>query len=198
MSVWHSVRMRRAAGALAATALAVTLAGCGSGGGQGDQGDGPSASATSNPSGQSAQGQSGSTPSPSPSETLATLQGTGGFQMVIQSAVRDEGGFLTISGVIKNTTDKVTPGPVQWSGSEPQVKAQGQSLAGMTLEDAKEKKIYYVLRDTDGNPLTTTSDFNFQPDESMPFFAQFPAPPATTTEVGVEMPTMSTATIAIS
>lgn len=45
--------------------------------------------------------------------------------------------------------------------------------------DSKGKKRYYVLRDTDGRPLTTTNFPALKAGESLPVFMQFPAPPPT-------------------
>lgn len=69
----------------------------------------------------------------------------------------------------------------------------------MTLVDSQAKKRYYVLRDTDNRPLTTTNyDSGIDAGASLPFFAQFPAPAPTTTEVSVQFPGFSSATIEIS
>jgi CheY-like chemotaxis protein len=54
----------------------------------------------------------------------------------------------------------------------------GQSLAGATLTDFKHRKRYYVLRDAEGRPLTTTGLQSLQPRESVTVFWQFPAPNA--------------------
>ena len=67
--------------------------------------------------------------------------------------------------------------PLQWNGQEYQVKRTGRSLGGITLIDKAEKKRYYVLRDTDGFPLTTTGITRHQGGREKCFFAQFPAPP---------------------
>jgi len=74
----------------------------------------------------------------------------------------------------------------------------GQSFGGATLVDPKGKKRYYVLRDTDGRPLTTTGVQSVKPGETIPVFMQFPAPPSNTSEVSFQLPTFPTATISIS
>ena len=66
------------------------------------------------------------------------------------------------------------------------------------LVDEAGKKRYYVLRDTDGKCLCTMKLLDIQPDETRPFFAQFPSPPETTTAVEFELPTMPPAKISIS
>jgi hypothetical protein len=72
------------------------------------------------------------------------------------------------------------------------------SLGGATLVDAASKKRYYVLRDTDGRPLTTTGFSSLQPGESLAVFVQFPAPPTSTADVTFQLPTFASATIQIS
>jgi hypothetical protein len=74
----------------------------------------------------------------------------------------------------------------------------GASLAGAVLVDEAGKKRYYVLRDTDGRCLCTMGLVDVEPEQTLPFFAQFPSPPAATTEVEFELPTMPPAKITIS
>ena len=66
--------------------------------------------------------------------------------------------------------------------------------------DSKSKKRYYVLRDTDGRPLTTTGfSHASRPGETLPVFMQFPAPPDRTRPRSTfQLPTFATATIEIS
>ncbi|MFF0486375.1 hypothetical protein [Streptomyces sp. NPDC004435] len=74
----------------------------------------------------------------------------------------------------------------------------GTSLGGATLVDSVGKKRYYVLRDTDGRPLTTTNLDSLGPGKSTAVFMQFPAPPASTTEVSFQLPTFEPATLKLS
>ncbi len=103
-----------------------------------------------------------------------------------------------MNGTLKNTTSKLVITPPQWSGQEIQVQKTGPSLAGVTLVDKTEKKRYYVLRDTEGYPLTTTGINSMQADQAVSIFAQFPAPPAAVTQVDIQFPLMPPATIEIS
>ncbi|MFD7283650.1 hypothetical protein ACFV80_43335 [Streptomyces sp. NPDC059862] len=65
--------------------------------------------------------------------------------------------------------------------------------------DFARSKRYYVLRDTDGNPLTTTGLSTLKvAGESVWVFMQFPVPPARTTTVGFQLPLFDTADIKIS
>ncbi|WUT01328.1 hypothetical protein OHA46_20680 [Streptomyces sp. NBC_00708] len=136
---------------------------------------------------------------PDRSKTLATLKNDEGVEMVVYSAKRDSGGFLTVSGDFKNSGGQSFVTPVQWSGQEEAVAGAGPSLAGMTLVDSVGKKRYYVLRDTDNRPLTTSNyEPSIEPGKSLNFFAQFPAPPSTTAKVDLQFPGFPNATIEIS
>jgi hypothetical protein len=198
MSVWHGVMARRSVGgALAAVGLTLALTACGGSGGK-DDGTGASSPATAPTAASQQSGGGAGNPSPSPTRTLASVSGSDGFQFTFTSAKRDGGGFLTLSGTITNVSGKRQVVPTTWSGDEEQVKATGQSLAAMTLVDPAQKKRYYVLRDTAGNPLTTTDLPGLDPNQSVNFYAQFPAPPTSTTQVEMDFPGLDPATIAIS
>ncbi|GGY01617.1 hypothetical protein [Streptomyces djakartensis] len=192
MSIRFTAKAGRGMVALTVAAgLALGVAGCGSGGG-GDDKSSPSASASkdseSKPSAQEGQAE---TP-------LAELKGTDGLLLQIASAQKDAGGFVTVSGSLKNDGAESVAIPAQTSGDETEVIKHGQSLGGATLVDPKGKKRYYVLRDTDGRPLTTTGLTTLEAGQTLPVFMQFPAPPASTAEVDLQVPTFSSGTIKIS
>ncbi|MEU0717937.1 hypothetical protein ABZ498_12215 [Streptomyces lavendulocolor] len=192
----------RAVAGAAAVTLAVLLSGCGGDGEGGNDKAGrepeKAGSASAAPSGQPApDGDDGPTV-PDTSKTLATINSSDGFQFVVHSAVRDSGGFLTVSGTLKNTTSQLLVGKAQWSGTEVNVTRTGPSFAGATLVDKTEKKRYYVLRDTEGYPLTTTGVTSVKAGGSVAVFAQFPAPPASVSQVDLQIPLMPVATIEIS
>ncbi len=198
MSIRHGAQTRRAVTAvLVAAALSFSLTACGGDDNGSDKKDGDTASsAPGRP--QESKDDGGGANVPDKSKTLATITGSNGFEFTIHSAARDDGGFLTIAGAVENTGDKRQLAPIQWNGQESQVKRTGRSFAGMTLVDTAGKKRYYVLRDTDGFPLTTTGLSSLDAGESVDFFAQFPSPPNETTKVDVQIPLMPTATIEIS
>ncbi|MFF9629600.1 hypothetical protein [Streptomyces fradiae] len=187
---------------MAAAALAVVLSGCGSdAGSDGKDDERPqnAGSASSAPSDQrGATGAASDPATPDTSKTLATMNSSDGFQFIVHSAVRDPGGFLTVSATLKNTASQMLLTKSQWSGNEVNVKRTGLSFAGITLVDKTEKKRYYVLRDTEGYPLTTTGVSSLEAGKSVAVFAQFPAPPANVTHVDIQVPLMPTATIEIS
>ncbi|CAM5689157.1 hypothetical protein [Streptomyces aurantiogriseus] len=192
MSIRFTTKALRGMVACAVAAgLALGVAGCG---GDGDDSDKPKSSASAS------QGD-GSQPSPQEGQSgdpLAELKGPDGLLLQITTAQRDSGGFVTVNGSLKNEGDKTANVPAQLSGNETEIIRNGRSLGGATLVDAKGKKRYYVLRDTDGRPLTTTNFPALKAGESLSVFMQFPAPPAGTTEVAFQLPMFPSATIGIS
>ncbi|WP_405973830.1 hypothetical protein OG496_35660 [Streptomyces sp. NBC_00988] len=191
MSIRFTSTARRGTVALAVAAgLAFGVAGCGSGGDD-KKPDTPASASKSSGSDPSAQeGQS--------DEPLAELKGSNGLVLDITSATRDSGGFITVNGSLKNDGANSIAVPSALSGNETEIIRNGRSLGGATLVDSKGKKRYYVLRDTDGRPLTTTGFSTIRSGDDLAVFMQFPAPPTTTTEVSFELPTFAVATIKIS
>ncbi|WP_308190644.1 hypothetical protein [Streptomyces sp. HPF1205] len=136
-------------------------------------------------------------PSSTPTQVLAQIKGDKNIEVTINSAVRDSGGFVTVEGTITNAGTSIFNAD-SWVGDETALAPSGASVAGAVLVDEAGKKRYYVLRDTAGQCLCTMKLLSIQPQESRPFFAQFPAPPAATTQVDFELPTMPPAKITIS
>jgi hypothetical protein len=193
MSIRFTARARRGIVALTVAAgLAVGVAGCGGGGGGDDKKPEASASA-SRGDGSQPSTQEGQSDVP-----LAELKGQDGLLLQITSAERDAGGFVTVNGTLKNDSDKSVVVPAAVRGDETEIVRNGRSLGGATLVDSKGKKRYYVLRDTDGRPLTTTGFSTLKAGESLAVFMQFPAPPEGSTEVAFQLPTFASAPIQIS
>ncbi|OSZ62368.1 hypothetical protein OQI_00180 [Streptomyces pharetrae CZA14] len=192
MSIRFTAKARRRMAALSVVAgLALGVAGCGGGDGEDKK---PQTSASASGSGGSDQrAQEGQSEEP-----LIELKGPDSLLLQITSAVRDSGGFVTVSGTLKNDGGDTVNVPAQLSGNETEIIRNGRSLGGATLVDSQGKKRYYVLRDTDGRPLTTTNFPAMKSGESLPVFMQFPAPPADTTEVTFQLPMFATAPIKIS
>ncbi|NUQ99514.1 MAG: hypothetical protein HOY79_24165 [Streptomyces sp.] len=192
MSIRFTTKARRRMVALTvAVGLAVGVAGCGGGG---DDGKRPQTSASaSKGSGSGPSAQEGQSDTP-----LAELKGSDGLLLQITSAQRDSGGFVTVNANLKNDGAKSVVIPSALSGNETEITRNGRSLGGATLVDSKGKKRYYVLRDTDGRPLTTTGFSLLKAGESLAVFMQFPSPPTSTTEVTFQLPTFSSGTITIS
>ncbi|MFF2652095.1 hypothetical protein [Streptomyces sp. NPDC058045] len=189
MSKRFATKARRGMVAVAVVAgLTFGAAACSS---DDDKKDPPSSSASKSDSGPGTQ-------TDDPGEKLAELKGQEGLLLSINSAKRDSGGFVTVNGSMKNDGGKSVNVPAQLSGDETEILRHGVSLGGATLVDSKGKKRYYVLRDTEGRPLTTTGFPAVKAGESVPVFMQFPAPPASTSEVTFQIPTFSSASIKIS
>ncbi|WP_330332350.1 hypothetical protein OHS33_23335 [Streptomyces sp. NBC_00536] len=194
MSMRHAVKVRGGAAVVTAAALALTLAGCGGGG---DKPQEPQKSSAASQPGSSPQAPApNGSQSPAPTQILATVNGPSSTVLTINSAARDQGGFLTVNGQIKNGGSEAFVETAAWRGDERS--ASAASVAGVTLIDKAGKKRYYVLRDTEGRCLCTIGLTRIGAGESVPFFAQFPAPPANVTEVDFNLPTFATATIKIS
>ena len=193
MSIRFTAKARRGIVALTVAAgLAVGVAGCGGGGGNDDKKPETPASASHT------DGSGTSTQEGESEEPMAELKGSSGLLLQITSATRDAGGFVTVNGNLKNDGAKRITVPPAVRGDETEILRHGMSLGGATLVDAKSKKRYYVLRDTDGRPLTTTGFSSLQAGESVAVFIQFPAPPTSTTDVTFQLPTFASAPIQIS
>ncbi|GHB46330.1 hypothetical protein GCM10010347_14930 [Streptomyces cirratus] len=192
MSMRHMAKARGGAIAVAA-ALTLALAGCGGGGSAKD--DAKPSNVQSHKAG-SQTPAANPTQSDTPAPIIATLKGPAELTLTINSASRDQGGFLTVSGQIRNGGTEAFVETAAWRGDEKS--ASAASVAGATLTDKPGKKRYYGLRDTDGRCLCTVGITRIGPGESMPFFVQFPSPPASTTDVDFNLPTFATATVKIS
>ncbi|WP_030165831.1 hypothetical protein [Streptomyces sp. NRRL S-813] len=191
MSIRFTAKARRGMVVLTVAAgLAIGVAGCGGGGD--DKKPEASASASKGASGSDPSAQEGQSQAP-----LAEL-GPDGLLLQITSAQRDSGGFVTVNGTLKNDGAKSAVIPSQMSGDETEIIKHGQSLGGATLVDSVGKKRYYVLRDTEGRPLTTIGLTTIEAGQTLPVFMQFPSPPANVTDVSLQLPTFSSGTIKIS
>ncbi|MER5984948.1 hypothetical protein ACIGJO_14025 [Streptomyces sp. NPDC079020] len=204
MSIRRTTRNRRAmAAASMAAALALALTGCG-----GDS-DGKGDAGSSAPSGAAApsktadsdtvvQEDTAAGENVDPDVKLAEMRGQAGVTLVVNQVLRDSGGFVTVQGEIKNEGDK-SVNPAAWAGGETAIVLKNMnSVGGATLVDKVGKKRYYVLRDTDGRCLCTTKIRPLLPGATTPVFMQFPAPPSTTTEVDLALPTFATTSLKIS
>ncbi|MFB7912561.1 hypothetical protein [Streptomyces sp. NPDC056061] len=206
MSIRRSTLSRRTAAAVSLTAaLAFAVSGCGTddGGKQNDAGSSPS-SGSSEPSKPTEedkgekQEDTAAGDNVDPNVKLAEVRGQRGITLVINQVKRDSGGFVTVQGEVKNGSSERQP-TSGWAGSESLLVTKNpNSVAGAALIDKAGKKRYYVLRDTEGRCLCTTGILPLQPGGSTPVFMQFPAPPATTTEVDFMLPTFATTSLKIS
>ncbi|MFI7300938.1 hypothetical protein [Streptomyces sp. NPDC050121] len=192
MSMRFTAKARRGMVVLAVVAgLALGTAACGGGG---DDDKKPQSSSSASKTG----GSQPDTQEGQSEEPLAELKGPSGLLLRIASAVRDSGGFVTVNGSLKNDSGTEAVVPSALSGNETEIMNNGLSLGGATLVDSKSKKRYYVLRDTEGRPLTTTGFSTLKAGESIDVFLQFPAPPASSTDVTFQLPLFPSGVIKIS
>ncbi|MEU7376699.1 hypothetical protein [Streptomyces albidoflavus] len=117
--------------------------------------------------------------------------------MTVTSAVRDSGGFLTVSGTVNNGTGGIWVAG-EWRSDENELKKNGGSLAGASLVDPAGKKKYLVLRDTSGRCLCTKFEGGIERGKTVDWFAQFPSPSGEIAKAEFQVPTMPPATIQIS
>ncbi|MFD6365793.1 hypothetical protein ACFWGM_01695 [Streptomyces roseolus] len=187
----------RGGGIALVVAASLTVAGCGADAEPKASQKPATATQTSQQSASSPAEQATGTPTAA-AEPLLVAKGRKGVELAIESAERDAGGFLTIKGRLSNPSGSSVVLPGEMRGNETEVVKHGLSLGGATLIDPVGKKRYYVLRDTDGRPLTTTGLDSLGAGKSTAVFMQFPAPPASTTEVSFQLPTFEPATLKLS
>lgn len=196
MKLRRTMKTRRAMTAVAiTTGLVLVVAGCGGGDG-GDDDSKSDKGSSSAPSGDSGDGKDEQPQEPAEDQALAESKGDG-VTLVIDSAKRDEGGFVTVSGKVTNTSGRLWSGG-QWRGDERELRANGGSVAGASLVDSTGKKKYLVLRDTSGRCLCTKFEGGVDSGETLDWFAQFPAPPEETTKVNFQVGAMPPTPIEIS
>ncbi|APY86621.1 hypothetical protein DCW30_01845 [Streptomyces alfalfae] len=196
MNSRRTLTARRAMTAVAiTTGLVLTLAGCGGG----DDGNGKAEEPTSSASsGQKDSGgdEKGQTDKPSGGQALAEAK-DGDINVKINSALRDGGGFVTVSGTVTNNGGRSWMG-ADWASDERELRSNGGSLSGASLVDKEGKKKYLVLRDTSGRCLCTKFNGRVRQGDTANWFAQFPAPPEGTSKVTFQVGSMPPAPIELS
>ncbi|WP_028803075.1 hypothetical protein [Streptomyces sp. 142MFCol3.1] len=196
MDFRHTMRGRSALSAAAVlSGLLLTVTGCG-GGGSDDEGKSKAESSAPSSSGKDDGGGQKQSQTPSSDKVLATAK-DGDISVTINSALRDAGGFVTVSGNVRNDGAKSWLG-ANWVSDERELRKNGGSLAGANLVDTQGKKKYLVLRDTSGHCLCTKFSGQISPGGTAEWYAQFPAPPEGTTKVDFQVGTMPPASIEIS
>ncbi|NGO09868.1 hypothetical protein G5C60_20235 [Streptomyces sp. HC44] len=195
MNLRHTMKGRTVLTAVAiTTGLVLTVAGCGGGGGDDDKADKESPSSAPAASNDDDGGQETSAaPSGDP---LATAK-DGDITVTITSAERDSGGFVTVSGNVKNDGSRSWLG-ANWASDERELRSNGGSLSGASLVDNEGKKKYLILRDTSGRCLCTKFSGQISPGATASWYAQFPAPPEGTTKVSFQVGAMPPASVELS
>jgi hypothetical protein len=193
MNIRRTTKARRGTAVLAlAVALAFGIAACGGGD---DSPEDSGASEQSEDDGND--GGKSDNEQPDTSKVIATSEGPQGLTLEINSVRRESGGFVTVNGQIKNSTDKAYYDISAWRGTEQELTKSGLSVGGATLVDDQGKKRYYVLRDTEGRCLCTAGFDKVEANRALTVFMQFPAPPDDVIEVDFSLPTFQTAALEI-
>jgi hypothetical protein len=187
-------RARRAALAVAAAIL--TLVGTASCIPTGDKAAPAKSSGQTVPVSSAQQQDEASAPAQTDGQVLASVDGESDLTLRITAAQRGQGGrWLTVRGTITNNGSSAFYGIPDWRGDWRDMPKSGNSVAGASIVDEASMKRYYVLRDTTGLCLCTTGIPKVEAGKSIPFTAQFPAPPASSTELGFQLPTFPVASI---
>ncbi|MFF8654985.1 hypothetical protein [Streptomyces huasconensis] len=194
MNIRRTMMTRRAMTAVAiTTGLVLTVVGCGGGG---EDKDKPEKEPTSSAGQSKGDGKEDGSQGTDADKTLAEVK-SNGITLTVNSAVRDGGGFLTVSGTVRNGKSGRWIG-AEWASDEQELKKNGGSLAGASLVDESGKKKYLILRDTEGRCLCTQFQGGVAQGDATEWFAQFPAPPEGTSKVQLQVPSMPPAAIEIS
>ncbi|MEV8426442.1 hypothetical protein [Streptomyces niveus] len=185
----------RTAGVLATSALALALTSCSADDNSAPQDDRASESrATAPEPGQPSAPDPTTGPDDGGGRVLAQVTGRDSIVLTITRVERSAPGkSVTVSATLKNTGTKRFFGISAYGGTDASIKGRMHSLAGATLTDTNMR--YYVLRDTAGGCLCSTALRALKPDETVPVFAQFPAPPDNVSSVDFQLPTFPNATI---
>ncbi|MFD8935852.1 hypothetical protein ACFV0R_11400 [Streptomyces sp. NPDC059578] len=180
-----------------AAVLFFAASGCGGDGqdGDGKRGQDPSAAVSSDREKKERAADDPSAAAPE-SQQLSEVKG-GGLTLTVTSAVRGEGGFITVQGTVSNGSGQPWSAG-EWRGDESELAKNGGSIAGASLVDNTGKKKYLVLRDTEGRCLCTRFTGGILSGDTAEWFAQFPAPPEGTTKVDFQVGSMPPASIEIS
>lgn len=189
------MRARRAVTATAiATGLMLSVAGCGSDDGSGKKNTG---SESAPAKGDEKADEEPTEPEEAADKTLTEVTGGEDITLTINSAKREEGGFLTVTGSVRNGGSERWL-PVAWGGDEKELMGNAASMAGASVVDTAGKKRYLILRDTEGRCLCTQFKGGFKSGEERSWFAQFPAPPESATKIDFQIADMPPATIDLS
>ncbi|MGW8571559.1 hypothetical protein [Streptomyces niveus] len=184
----------RAAAVLGASSLALTA--CTTSDNSGPRADRSSESRPSDPASESPAPDRTAAPDDNSGRVLAQVTGRDSIVLTITGVERAASGkSVTVSATLKNSGTKGFFGISAYGGTDASIKGRMHSLAGATLTDTAHNMRYYVLRDTAGGCLCSTALRALKSGETVPVFAQFPAPPASVRSVDFQLPTFPNATI---
>ncbi|MEV8289652.1 hypothetical protein [Streptomyces niveus] len=192
MTIQNSLRT---AGVLAASTLALTA--CSADDTSAPQKDRASESRTTAPEPEQPSAPDRTTgPDDGGDRVIDQVTGRDSIVLTITGVERSASGkSVTVSATLKNTGTKGFFGISAYGGTDASITGRMHSLAGATLTDAANSLRYYVLRDTAGGCLCSTALRALDAGETVPVFAQFPAPPDNVRSADFQLPTFPNATI---
>jgi hypothetical protein len=129
-------------------------------------------------------------------QILAQVTGDDSITLTVTRAEREDGGFLTVEGTLHNGGDSQWRDS-NWAGYEVELTDNGFSMAGAAITAKAEGRKYLILRDTSGRCLCTLFDLHISVDQTVNWFAQFPAPEPSTKEVDFQIGQLPPATFEI-
>lgn len=174
--------------------LVIAVASCG-GGGSDDSSDGGASQSDGSGNGEETASGDESTASEE-QEVLDEVSGGDSITLTFTKAERQEGGFLNVEGTIYNGGDS-TFFDAGWAGEEEELVDNGFSMAGASLVAQDEGKRYLILRDTTGRCLCTDFGSGIESGETVSWFAQFPEPETSTSQVQFQIADLPSATLEI-
>ncbi|MEU3738783.1 hypothetical protein AB0E78_17095 [Streptomyces sp. NPDC032198] len=198
MKIRRTMKARRAMTAVAiTTGLVLTVAGCGGGGDGGDKSDSEKSSPSSSAQDKGGEDEKDKGNQPPAQDKVLAESKQDDISLVVTSAVRDEGGFVTVSGRVTNNGSRLWVA-ADWRGDERELGKNASSVAGASLVDKAGKKKYLILRDTGGRCLCTRFVGGVRSGDTADWYAQFPSPPEGTSKVEFQVGNMPPASIEIS
>ncbi|MFG2650248.1 hypothetical protein [Streptomyces sp. NPDC048436] len=198
MSIRRTMKARRAMTAVAiTTGLVLTVAGCGGGGDGDDKSKSEKSSSSSSAQKDDGDDDKEQSEQPPAQDKVLAESKQDDISLVVTSAVRDEGGFVTVSGRVTNNGSRLWVA-ADWRGDERELTKNASSVAGASLVDKAGKKKYLILRDTGGRCLCTRFVGGVRSGDSADWYAQFPSPPEGTSKVEFQVGNMPPASIEIS
>ncbi len=119
-------------------------------------------------------------------EPIATTDGeTPGMSLQVSELKVGDGTVMLKFTILNNGPHAFSPNSLAEQTGENQDR---QSVSGVYLIDAANKKKYLAIFDTDSHCICSRNNHDIAPKSSANFWAKFPAPPDGVTKIGVAVP----------
>ncbi len=124
-------------------------------------------------------------PTPPPAAALATADGEKpGMRVEVTELKRTSGGTVNLKFVMYNNSDKIANFGYEFSKAV----SDFASISDVTLIDEKNKKKYFVVRDSEGKCACSSGLKDLHPKDRVSLWAKFPAPPEDVQKISVVIP----------